>query len=210
MSLKRSVYVEALQQCAGKLRGRDGAQGTEHIVRDAVAAQLRGAQVERPLSLYGGVAPDGALRARIDIVAETHGIELKAVRMPRSANNSPNSSLYDLGQLANDYLKLESAKKLESGELLILLYGTLVEGIGQAGLYREFHNRMFVDYATSRQFGELRKVAISECAEDWKQKMRKAQLKAIRKMELDKPCSDARRCWVYQHGEFALVSIPVR
>lgn len=209
MQIKRPTYLRALQRCADRLEGRDGSQGTEHIVRDAISAEVRGAEKERLLSEYGGVAPDGAQRARIDIVAGSHGIELKAVRMPRSTNGSPNGSLYDLGQIANDYLKLASAKKLESGELLIFLYGPLVEDIGRASLYREFHNRMFVDYSTSRLYGELRAQAIEDCEVAWKRPMRKLQLKAIREMGFDKPCGDSKRGLTVQHGSFALLSIPL-
>lgn len=209
MQIKRSTYLRALQQCAVQLEDLNGALGTERVIRDAIASVLPGARTEELLSKYSGIAPDGATKARVDIVVDGHGVELKVVRMPRVNRNSPNGSLYDLGQIANDYLKLASAKNLESGELIILVYGPLIEDIGEKSLYRELHNRMFTDYSTSRMYGELQPDAIAECDEDWKRNMRKLQLRAIRKIGFDKPCDEPKRCMVVQHGALALVSIPV-
>lgn len=63
---------------------------------------LKQAEKEVPLARFRGIAPDGARRARIDIVYDYHGIELKVARMPRSRSQSSMGCLYDLGQIAND------------------------------------------------------------------------------------------------------------
>ena len=209
MRISPQTYAAVLQRCEPKLRGRNGSAGTENIVRDALAAALKGSATEVSLASVGGTPPDSAARARIDIVDDAHGIELKVIRLPRVKDCSPSRCLYDLGQLANDYLKLASARNLASGELVVLLHGPLVAEYDRTSLLREFHNRMFVDYTTARQLGELRPEVIAQ-EPVWKQRMRKLQLRVIRRLGLDAPFGvTAGFANVVKKGDLALVGIPV-
>lgn len=213
MAFAPSLYRRALQSCLPLLEAKDGKAGTEKIIRDALLQELRlidpEVDWEVPLSHLGGQAPGIEKDGRVDIVTEAHGIELKVMRMPR-LGSSPNQALYDLGQLANDALKLRSARKLRSGELVVLLRGPLVEDLGGSGtLYREFHNRLFVDFAASRAHGELHPDRVArEPAR--KQAMRKAQIRTIRSLGLDTPCGEHRPAAAVRIGRFALIVLQVK
>lgn len=213
MAFPQVIYRRALQSCLPLLEAKDGKAGTEHIIRDAMFEQLvqidPAARREVRLSDLGGRAPGVEKDGRVDIVVGDHGVELKVMRMPR-LGSSPNQALYDLGQLANDALKLRSAKKIRSGELVLLLRGPLVEDLGGTGtLYRELHNRLFVDFAASKAYGELRADRIArEPAR--KQEMRKAQLRAIRGLGFDAPCGDHRPAAAVRVGRFSLVALQVK
>ena len=66
------------------------------------------------------------------------------VRLPR-LNATASNSLYDIGQLSSDYWRLKYAKKLSGGELVVLLYGSLIDELRRPiSILREFHNRMYI------------------------------------------------------------------
>lgn len=90
----------------------------------------------------------------------------------------------------------------------MVLYGGLFTELGRGSIYREFHNRMYVDYTTSCLFGELHPDHVANGAA-WKQGMRPLQHRAIKKMGFHKPCSDAQQYTVVTDADLALISIPV-
>lgn len=205
-----SAYREALKKCASELEMHVGAKGLEGIIHKALLAQLADPtkRKEVRLSSVGGQLARSEGDGRVDIVCAEHGIELKAVRLPRH-KMSTFYSLYDLGQLASDYWRLRGATGLRSGELVVLLYGPLVADLpNEAAVYREFHNRMYVDFATSRQFGELSPAWLAE-ETDQMQLLRKRQTDAIRQIGFHKPCG-APQYKTVREGNFALVSIDVK
>jgi len=201
------AYRAALQAVA-PLKNKIGTAGTEKSARDGMRAAIKGSLIEQQISQWRGIGPDQTKTPRFDIVCNDHAIELKVTRLPRLKAQSPMGCLYDLGQIANDYLKIQSAKDLESGELVILVYGPLVTDLGRGSIYREFHNRMYVDYTTACLFGELHPDHVAQ-EEEWKRRMRPMQHRAIKRMGFHKPCENAKKCTVIKDGDLALISIPV-
>lgn len=209
---QRHTYLTAIKNAGKEIERilRSGSlRGVEEIIRDkffdALQVPEERKQKEVPLELVNSAQLWGGSHGRIDIIVERHGIELKVVRLPRQKSGA-SQSLYDLGQLSSDYARLDRAKKLKSGELLILLYGPLVKDIsGNVTLIREFHNRLFVDFCTSLKFGELKK--------PYDKKWRKEQIKYIKKMHLDQPFnSKSTSMKIYRtesDSSLALVSIPI-
>lgn len=198
--MKPSQYNAALSTSISALRDSPP-QGMERIIQIAIARQIPEARLEVPLKEVGIKQAWGEENGRVDIVTGMHGIELKVVRMPR-LRATPSTALYDIGQLSSDYWRLSAAKRLMSGELIVLLYGALVRELrSKNAIYREFHNRMYVDYITSVSFGELK----SQSSE----LRRKRQVAAIKAMGFDKPCAH-RQHKVFTSDEFAMVSIDVR
>lgn len=205
-----SAYREALKKCAPELEIHVGAKGLEGIIHKALLAQLDdpSKRKEVRLSSVGGRLARSEGDGRVDIVCAEHGIELKAVRLPR-LKVSTFYSLYDLGQLSSDYWRLRGATGLRSGELIVLLYGPLVADLpNEAAVYREFHNRMYIDFATSRMFGELSPAWLAK-EPIQTQLLRKRQTQAIKQIGFHKPCETAARRTV-REGNFALVSIDVK
>jgi hypothetical protein len=190
----------ALENCVNKL-SKSKPNGMEAIIRDSVKDALPGAITEVPLRQIGAERLEQERRGRVDILSADHAIELKVIRMPR-LKATPSNALYDVGQLSWDYWTLREAKKISSAELVILLYGELISALSRPkAVYREFHNRMFVDFTSSLLDGELKK----EQGKD----NRVMQIDEIKAMGFDKPCDKVNRP-VVVHGAFALVSIEVR
>ena len=68
--------------------------------------------------------------------------EYKVVRLPRNQHDA----LWDIGQIAADYLRLHNATRLNNGYLIILLYGPLIEdAVRPSDIYRYFHDQFFLD-----------------------------------------------------------------
>jgi hypothetical protein len=193
----------ALENCVNKL-SKSKPNGMEAIIRDSVKDALPGAITEVPLRQIGAERLEQERRGRVDILSADHAIELKVIRMPR-LKATPGNALYDVGQLSWDYWTLREAKKISSAELIILLYGELISALSRPSprpkaVYREFHNRMFVDFTSSLLDGELKK--------EQGMSNRRKQIDAIKAMGFDKPCDKVSRP-VVVHGAFALVSIEV-
>lgn len=208
--MHKAAYRSALQAVATQTN-EIGSAGTEKSARNGMHAALKGSLIEQQITKWRGVGPDQAKTPRFDIVCDDHAIELKVARLPRLKAQSPLGCLYDLGQIANDYLKIESAKDLESGELAIVLHGPLVTDLGPVSIYREFHNRMYVDYTTSCQFGELHPDHLAQEEKEWKRLLRPMQHRVIKRMGFHKPCEEPRACTVIKHERLglALISISV-
>jgi hypothetical protein len=78
-------------------------------------------------------------------------LEYKAVRLPRQHSDNVSGALYDIGQLASDYLRLNRARKLKFGYVIAFVYGPLVlDAQSPSKLYRTFHNQMFVDFSVAK------------------------------------------------------------
>ncbi len=201
--MRAHVYRDALKSCDKKLGLKiqlKQARGMEGIIQEALAERLPGAEREVKLSAIGGSQLSGSPVGLVDIVQHGHGIELKVVRLPR-LGGTPSTALYDIGQLSSDYWRLSQSEKLESAELVILLYGPLLKEFkSESAIYREFHNRMYVDYMTSLEFGELKTQK--------HETNRKRQISVIKKMGLTRPCSRKLHP-TFREGAFALVSIKV-
>ena len=197
--MDNSSLKNALENCTDEL-SKSRVSGMERIIRDSVKRELPGAITEVPLTQIGAKRLWPGTRGRVDILSDTHAVELKVIRMPR-LKATPSNALYDIGQLSADYWTLRNAQSIASAELIVLLYGELISALSSPGaVYREFHNRMFVDFTTSMATGELKKE---------KNDQRREQIKEIRTMGFDKPCDKIGRP-VVVHGEFALVAIKVR
>jgi len=194
------IYINALRSCLEELNACKNPRGMEPIIQRAIARLLNGSRTEVPLREVGAIGVDDRVLGRLDIVHENHGIELKVVRMPR-LESTPSKALYDIGQLTADYWRLSTATKLTSGELLILVYGSLVTELKSGtAICRELHNRLFVDFQTSTHYSEL--------YEQKTQKHRKRQINCAKIMGVDRPCN--RPAWKVQvDGKYALVSVPV-
>jgi len=209
-TLMRAALTACEKQLQRQLRANQGARGLERIVRDALAQRLIGCETERKLDSVGARQLWNSSEGRIDIVHGDHGIEAKVVRLPRHKATASNS-LYDVGQLSSDYWRLANAGGLVSAELVVLLYGPLVEDLpGPAAIYREFHNRMYVDYMTSRKYAELDISALPSLTADDRQKTgeRRRQIRAIKQMGFSEPCR-VQLHHVVQLRAFALVSVSV-
>lgn len=139
---------------------------------------------ERPLEKIGGhqVVGDRS-RGRVDIVVEDnnsnfHAIELKIVQLPREKNLNPKQSLYDIGQITSDFARLSEANELSSYDCVIVMHGGYLNVYRTPdSVYREFHNRMFVDVETSKLAGEFKT----------ERKKRKKQLEAVKTLGFDHP-----------------------
>ena len=60
-------------------------------------------------------------------------------------------ALYDIGQLASDYLRLNRAGNLDYGYVIAFVYGPLVLDAQTVGrLYRTFYNQLFVDFSVAK------------------------------------------------------------
>lgn len=179
----------------------------ERIIQTALHRQISNSNREVMLTSMGGKQVWNTNNGLIDIVAKNHGIELKVVRLPR-LGATPSNSLYDVGQLSSDYWRLANASGLASGELVVLLYGPLVRDLpSENSIYREFHNRMYVDYMTSLTYSELSPKWLSAHPELKPQRER--QVKSIKKMGFHNPFYKGKHHLTVRVGKFALVSIQV-
>jgi hypothetical protein len=116
----------------------DGAVKERYLHAAVMQNSPASTRAEVPLGELGArqAWEDGT--GRVDVVIGTHGIELKVLAFPR-VGATPSNALYDVGQLASDYWRLQNAKKLQSGELLLLLHGPLVPALASGtAIYREF------------------------------------------------------------------------
>ncbi len=136
------------------------------------------------------------------------GIEFKVVKLPRLDNTSPNTCMYDLGQLAYDYIGLENYQ-IDLGYCIVVIDGPLVE-MSQAthsSVARLFHNAMFVDYHSFVGYGTLKK---SGYTQRWKD----ATIEAVTKMGFDKPFdakkTNGRFCYLDKKAGLAVIGIEVK
>ncbi|MCY4231589.1 MAG: hypothetical protein OXF26_12105 [Alphaproteobacteria bacterium] len=166
-----SQYKSALQVCENKLIEMSTERqyrGMEKVYQEALVEVLeknrRKVRREVLLDKICGQVVDDRSRGYVDIVVEdknsnVHGIEIKLVQLPREDKYKlgPSQSLYDIGQITGDFLRLEGARRLTSFDCVIVLHGALLSVYGTSrSLLREFHNRMFVDFETSKIAGELK------------------------------------------------------
>ena len=166
-----SEYKSALQICESdliKMSNERQYKGMEEVYHTALIEALENNRKfnkvirEVPLEDIDGRVVGDRSRGRVDIVIEgkssnVHAIELKVVQLPRKKNLSPMQSLYDIGQITGDFLRLEGANKLTSFDCVICLHGEVLSVYGTPkALLREFHNRMFVDFKTSEVAGQLK------------------------------------------------------
>jgi hypothetical protein len=134
--------------------GAGGFGGIEGVFAEAVlnAHKLHGEgpETERPLNAVGlSQEYEGREAGRLDcfLPSSRTGIEYKAVRMPRS-KPSPE---YDAGQLLADYRRLNNPEVLRHAYMVVFVWGPLADDTKSAGgLYRAFHNQMFVDCRLAR------------------------------------------------------------
>ena len=183
----------------------------EKVVQEAYRAVLEEndftVETEVPLSTVGAKRPNDSANGRIDIVSSDYGIELKVVSIPRSKARRT-AYLWDIGQISFDHWTIRNAKKLSDGELGILLYGPFVTSLeSSTEILREFHNKMFVDYKTSSEFGELKRDL--EIGDPEMKRCRKRQISSIEEMKMDLPYSGKNGCKIFVHKSMALVVIPV-
>ena len=120
-----SEYKCALQICESDLikkskeRQYQGMERVYHIALMEVLEHKRkfiGIRREVLLEDIGGRVVDDRSRGYVDIVIEgknsnVHAIELKVVQLPREKNLSPMQSLYDIGQIAGDFLRLKRGEE---------------------------------------------------------------------------------------------------
>ena len=186
-------YKSALQLCESdliKMSKEREYQGMEREYQKALVKELKKkrnlvVKPEEPLNEIGGQVVDGRSRGRVDIVIEDnnsniHAIELKIVQLPREKNLSPMQSLYDIGQITGDFVRLKEAKRPTSFDCVIVLHGGLLPVYRTPKtLLREFHNRMFVDFKTSEAAGELKAKKSDP--------LRKKQKRLIKQLGLDQP-----------------------
>lgn len=215
--LTQMIMVRALERATPELdrvKATGVVKGMEAAIQKALHAELGSdALREKKLSNYGGV-PEiaGNKSGVIDIVYPGkklyRAIELKVVRLPRIKNGAANA-LYDLGQMTVDYARTQRASKLEGGELVALLHGPITEALPEGELARAFHHHMFIDYETSRRFGELRPDHL-ENLEDQKRVQRVRQIKAAKHLGWDRPfVRKNAHATVAKVGNYALISIPI-
>jgi len=200
---KNSVYEEALSNTKKELRNLNSPNGFEAVIQKHLAAALGNlAKREVPLSKIGACQAWGDKKGRLDILYSDYGIELKVIQIPR-IGAVPSNALYDVGQLSSDYWRIQNANKLKGGELCILLYGPLVSELRKPpAILREFHNRMFVDFSTSLQYGELNHQSKSE--------QRKKQIDAIKEIGFHRPYNKKAGKKIVVDDEYALIVIPVK
>ena len=203
--LKASVYKRALSNSKNALRNLNSPNGFEAEIQKHLAAAIGDlARTEVPLSEIGACQVWGDNNGRLDILHSDYGIELKVVRIPR-IGAVPSKALYDIGQLSSDYWRIKNAHKLKGGELCILLYGCLVSELSElsndTAILREFHNRLFVDFSTSLQYGELKHQSKSE--------QRKKQIAVIKEMGFHAPYNEKMGKKIVVDEEFALIIVPV-
>ena len=189
-----SEYKSALQFCESdliKMSNERQYRGMEDVNHTALIEVLENNRKfnrvmrEVPLEDIDGRVVDDRSRGRVDIVIEgtnsnVHAIELKVVQLPREKNLRPMRSLYDIGQITGDFLRLKGAKTLTSFDCVICLHGGLLSVYGTSkALLREFHNRMFVDFKTSEIAGQLKT--------ERSHPLRKKQYRLIKQLGLDQP-----------------------
>ena len=94
-------------------------KGIESAFARAFEAEPSGTKIEHetPLSViqtksYYPGRPDGKVDCYLS--GECTAFEYKAVRLPRQHSDSAGGALYDIGQLASDYLRLNRARTLNS------------------------------------------------------------------------------------------------
>ncbi|USJ00819.1 hypothetical protein MUG10_00715 [Xanthomonas prunicola] len=108
-----------------------------------------------------------------------------------------------------DYARTQRAKGLGGGELVALLYGPGIEGLPASHVARTFHNHMFVDYETSRRYGELMREEIVGEIEEM-QIQRRRQKKAGRALGWDRPyLAEQSKATAVKEGKYALISLPI-
>jgi hypothetical protein len=162
-----SITRDAVKLCHKKFRSHsmETNQGLEKIFEDAFFSAIdledwnAKTQVDRrSFGIKDKFRPNG----RVDMVI-THddghrvGIEFKVCQFPRMKWTSPNQSTYDIGQIAWDFGSLKTYG-VESGYCIVVLHGGLVDmpSVTEAGIARSFHNAMFTDYMSAKQWGYLK------------------------------------------------------
>jgi len=162
-------------------RDKKGLRGLEGIFVNEIVAQFkkRGCTAateaaRRDWELKGSYQTDG--RERIDVVVTCPdgklGIEAKVCSLPRLVMQSPNQSLYDIGQISKDHWQLQSTK-LNDAYCVVAVHGPFVDENNKGQILRRFHNQLFVDFTNSMERGELknekgemsRKLQIESCQE---------------------------------------------
>jgi hypothetical protein len=145
-----------------KVQNEGHSGGIEAAFAEAFEAELLCIKIEReqPLSVikthsyYPHPKTGRYLEGgRLDCYLPEKGtaFEYKAVRLPRRHSDNVGGALYDIGQLASDYLRLNRAGKLKFGYVIAFVYGPLVLDAQSPGkLYRAFHNQMFVDFSVAK------------------------------------------------------------
>ncbi|MDK9718533.1 MAG: hypothetical protein OEL57_11605 [Trichlorobacter sp.] len=194
------VYKNALSKISKTFQGEF--IGLEALLHSCLSNELPKDKVKHEVKLadIGACQICGDDDGRLDILYNNYGIELKVVKFPRP-NAVISKALYDIGQLSSDYWRIKHAKKLEGGELCILLAGCLVAELANpTAILREFHNRMFVDYMTSKSFGELKTQHT---------KKRENQIRAIEDMGFHEPYNFKKGKKIVFDKDLALVIIPV-
>ena len=185
-------------------------KGMEALLQKAVHKSIPGSRREVDLKEMGAVAVNDGIRGKIDIVSDTHGIELKVIEFPRIKNVT--LPLYDIGQISGDYWRLKNAGMLKSFEIIILLHGDLVKILKTPKqIHREFHNRMFVDYSTAMEAKDSK--GFTNVNSKYLQ-TRKRQLKIIKELEFNIPFSGnipktIETITTVVEGDYALLSIKV-
>lgn len=121
-------------------------------------------------------------RERLDIlVSEGNkhtGIEVKVCQSPRLSSTSDLGSMYDLGGISWDVVRLREST-LDNAAIVVVLHGVNLQlSASKTTLSRLFHDSLFVDYAKSLRGGEFA---------DLENKLRTRQLKVIEQFGLDRP-----------------------
>lgn len=184
------ITDDATEKCTKdfqKLRSEKG-QGLERVFEEAFieAANFPGWEIchQVPRGSFGAkymFRPKGKVDC---LVTHDNGhriaIEFKVCEFPRTKRTSPSGALYDVGQLSWDYGDLK-AYGLDSAYCIVVLHGALAE-IQHAKAFdvaRLFHNSMFIDFQTSKLWGELRPKGLSA--------QRKQQIATIQEMGFGRP-----------------------
>lgn len=205
----RGEYRRALHAAVPALERRlkkPGMQGVESILRDSLARALgERAKTEVAYATLGvkGSRWHASNTTKLDILVDSSvGVELKVVAFPRTTSVHPNGCFWDIGQISGDVLRLQDATKLSRRQIAVLLVGPLVRALRTPGaIRRELHNRFFVDFSTSKSFGELH----SQLKDHPRKPQRKAQVDVLKHLGVTAPYSkDKRQGEVVVQDGFAL------
>lgn len=159
-----AVTIDAIAQATEASLRRDGADiqrwinslsasrttGIESCFGASLNAELerRGFSLltEQPLSVIGTRQFYAERRrGRIDLVIQVNGepecaAEYKAIRIPRKKGGP----LFDIGQLAADFLRIQYADRIRQGFIIAFVYGPGVRE-AEADLWKAFHDQMYRD-----------------------------------------------------------------
>lgn len=179
---KTRITTATLSKTIKAFKFRGKLQGLERLLQNQFQSQIGDEFKSYPIKSLGlkkrSHGTSGP-RAKLDLFSKDTkiGLELKVVDLRESATVTPKKALYNVGQILSDSLDIKAASRVEVGYLLILFIGDK-DFRNVPELARLAHNRLFLEFALSLHFGELK----SE-----KTDLRRKQIKEAKKLKIDKP-----------------------